>query len=147
VTRAGGRLRESGRAAVREAAKQGLRATADGLQRRVAGGLLAVPEGVPLLPVPGYWYATANAWRVSVSGRYERVAVRAPADSPAPSPNVTYVREAAPVVIDVDGDGAAERLGRNRPVRFAVETGVVVVVPPGGPGVGDRVAAVEASGN
>jgi hypothetical protein len=147
VAAVGGRLRDAGRAAVSEAAKRGLDAAAGGLVRRFAGSLLAVPEGVPLLPVPGYWYATANAWHVSVSGRYERVAVRAPADSPAPSPNVTYVREAAPVGLDVDGDGAAERLGRNRPVRFAVETGVVVVVPPGGPGVGDRGPAVEASGN
>jgi hypothetical protein len=45
----------------------------------------------------------------------------------------------------VDGDGEAERLGRNGAPTFETRTGVVVVVPPGGRGVGDGANADERS--
>lgn len=98
-----------------------------------------LPAGLPLLPVPGYWYATANAWVVSVRGSYDHFAVRTAMASPARTANgtVEYVRTEADVRVDVDGDGRAERVGSNRPVGFTADTGVLVVVPPGRTGVGD----------
>ncbi|MFC7044896.1 hypothetical protein ACFQH6_05175 [Halobacteriaceae archaeon GCM10025711] len=110
------------------------------LRRRwLDGPLSSVPAGLPLTPVPGYWYATANVWRVQVRGGYARFVVRARGGSPAASPSgtVAYVRESGTVAVDVDDDGASERLGRTTPVAFETETAVVVVVPPGGTGVGD----------
>lgn len=49
----------------------------------------SMPAGLPLVPVPGYWYATANAWSVSVRGSYDRVTVRADRGSPGRSGNGT----------------------------------------------------------
>jgi hypothetical protein len=96
----------------------------------------SVPAGLPVAPVPGYWYATINVWKIGVRGEYARFAVRAPRGPPGES--VVYARESGVVELDVDGDGQAERLGRTEPVSFETETVVVVVVPPGPPGVGDR---------
>ncbi|MFB6114046.1 MAG: hypothetical protein ABEJ58_08095 [Halodesulfurarchaeum sp.] len=98
-----------------------------------------LPAGLPLVPVPGYWYATANAWVVQVRGSYTRFAVATPRSSPVLDSNgtVTYVRNRSVVRLDVDGDGSADRLGRNKPITFRADTGVVVVVPPGRSGVGD----------
>jgi hypothetical protein len=126
-------------------AERGLRRGGGMVADRIADRLISVPAGLPVAPVPGHWYATVNAWRVRVSGGYRRLAVSAAAARPAPRPNVTYVREDAPVTLDVDGDGNAERLGRNRAVEFDVRTAVVVVVPPGGGGVGDVAGADERS--
>lgn len=106
-------------------------------QRAFRGAASELPAGVPIVPIPGEWFATANVWVVSVQGGYERFAVTAPRATPAANGSVTYVREAAPVALDVDGDGRAERLGRNREVTLSADTGVLVVVPPGPPGVGD----------
>ena len=97
----------------------------------------SLPAGLPLLPVPGAWYATANAWTVSVEGEYEKFAVRARRGSPTPNGTIEYVREDRAVSLDVDGDGRDERLGHNRALSVSARTGVVVVVPPGGTGVGD----------
>ncbi|MFB6138294.1 MAG: hypothetical protein ABEJ42_08175 [Halobacteriaceae archaeon] len=107
--------------------------------------LVGVPAGLPVVPVPGYWYATVNGWDVTVRGGYERVTLSAPGASPVPRLRVTYVREAAPVVLDVDGDGTGERVGRNEPISFSVETGTLVAVPPGGRGIGDRGTRSETS--
>ncbi|MDZ7849305.1 MAG: hypothetical protein U5K70_00315 [Halodesulfurarchaeum sp.] len=98
-----------------------------------------LPAGLPLLPVPGSWYATANAWTVAVEGSYDRFAVRAYRVAPGTSSNgtVEYVREERTVTADVDGDGDSERLGTNRELSLDARTGVVIVVPPGGTGVGD----------
>lgn len=115
---------------------------------RLARRVRVVPAGLPVTPVPGYWYATANAWTVSVRGRYARFAVRAAGGTPADSPNATvaYVREAERVTLDADGDGEPEAFGRTEPVSFSVRTAVVVVVPPGPRGVGDHAGgAVEES--
>jgi hypothetical protein len=96
----------------------------------------SVPAGLPVAPVPGYWYATVNVWTISVRGQYARFSVRAPQGPPGEP--VVYVRKSATVRLDVDGDGDEEVLGRTEPISFETETVVVVVVPPGPPGVGDR---------
>lgn len=98
-----------------------------------------VPSGLPLaLPVSS-WYVTTNAWHVTVRGEYARFGVRANRGRPsAPGAGVTYVRDGSAVSLDVDGDEEAERLGTATKVDFDVSTTVVVVVPPGKSGVGDR---------
>jgi len=116
--------------ATREFARHLLAESAsDGASAEMERTLGAVPAGLPVAPVPGYWYATLNVWHVEASGAYERLTVRAR--------GTDYTRDGSAVRLDVDGDGARERLGRSTRVAFAVETGVVVVVPPGGRGVGD----------
>lgn len=97
----------------------------------------SLPAGLPLLPIPGSWYATANAWTVSVEGEYESFAVRARRGPPTANGSIEYVREDRLVSLDVDGDGREERLGHNRALSVSARTGVVVVVPPGKTGVGD----------
>jgi len=102
--------------------------------------LSSVPSGLPVAPVPGYWYATLNVWDVSVRGAYERFTVRAPTGSATPGDadgSVAYTRQNRTVTLDVDADGDPERLGRTTRVSFETGTVVVVVVPPGPPGVGD----------
>lgn len=91
--------------------------------------------GLPAAPVPGYWYLTVNVWRVDVRGSWARFAVRTRRG--APGEGLTYVRDGSTAHLDVDGDGEAERLGRNERVSFETNTTVVVAVPPGGRGVGD----------
>ncbi|WP_254537316.1 DUF7286 family protein [Halomarina litorea] len=105
------------------------RGTAEALNRTVERGF----AGLPVTPVPGYWYATLNVWTVEVSGGYERVTLR----SRRGGRDTVYTRDGTTVTLDVDGDGRAERLGRSTEVTFRTETAIVVVVPPGGLGVGD----------
>ncbi|MFB6151221.1 MAG: hypothetical protein ABEJ40_05390 [Haloarculaceae archaeon] len=126
-------------ARVKDAAGNYVESTA---KRRVAKrfnrSLSRLPAGMPVAPVPGYWYATTNAWFVTVQGRYERFAVEAPRRTAAAGDaSLSYVRDGSNVTLDVDGDGTAELLGTADRVSFSVETGVTVVVPPGGSGVGD----------
>lgn len=98
------------------------------------GGVLA---GLPVAPVPGYWYATTNVWTVSVRGSYRRFAVRAPVGPPnGAGGGVRYVRDGGTARLDVDADGDPERLGVGERVSFETGTVVVVAVPPGR-GVGD----------
>lgn len=98
-----------------------------------------LPSGVPVLPAPGLWYAMVNAWHVEVRGSYARFVVRVPRGAPDRLPaDLRYVRENATVRLDVDGDGTAERLGRNRRIAFSAETVVGVAVPPRPRGVGDE---------
>ena len=98
----------------------------------------AIPAGLPILPVPGYWAVTANVWVVNVHGGYERFAVETPRQTPAPGDaSLAYVRDGKNVTLDVDGDGATERIGRSDEVNFSIQTAIVVVVPAGGTGVGD----------
>jgi hypothetical protein len=91
--------------------------------------------GLPVAPVPGYWYLTANVWRVDVRGSWARFAVRTRRGGPGAP--VTYVRDGSVARLDWDEDGEAERLGRDERVAFETATTVVVAVPPGGRGVGD----------
>ncbi|MFC7136678.1 hypothetical protein ACFQRB_09550 [Halobaculum litoreum] len=94
--------------------------------------------GLPVAPVPGYWYATANVWDVEVAGAYPRFTLSAPAPGPdGADGRIRYVRDGSPVTLDVDGDGTADRLGRNERVAFRTWTVVVAVVPAGPAGVGD----------
>lgn len=107
--------------------------------RWMGRAVTAARGGIPLIPVPGYWYATANAWNVELRGAYARFAVAASANSPlnGMAETVEYVREDAAVRFDVDGDGTPERFGRNERIRFGVDTAVIIVVPPGRGGIAD----------
>ena len=114
---------------------------ADGLEtarerkqaERLGGKLGALPAGLPLAPVPGFWYATANVWYTNVTGEYERFAVRTNrGDGTAAT---TYLRDNR--TVRVTHDGETKRLGTAEPVSFQTRTAVVVVVPPGPRGVGD----------
>ncbi|MFC5970634.1 hypothetical protein ACFPYI_04745 [Halomarina salina] len=129
---------EGNRAALRGAARQvatdaGEEATNRVLQRVLNRTLDDVPLGLPVAPVPGYWYATLNGWSVSVRGTYERLTVR----SRRGARDTTYVRDGSAVAIDVDGNGERERLGVAPRVSFEASTTVVVVVPAGNRGVAD----------
>jgi hypothetical protein len=107
-----------------------------------------VPVGLPVAPVPGYWYATVNVWTVSVRGAYARFALRTRRGVPTPATAIRYVRDGSTVRLDVDGDGEPERLGRDERVDFATRTAVAVAVPPARDGVGDVGGdADERSGN
>jgi hypothetical protein len=97
--------------------------------------------GLPLAPVPGHWYATANVWVVRANATYPTFAVRARDGSAAASAvggATTYVRDGAAVSMDVDDDGVADRLGYADRVTARATVPVLVVVPPGRSGVGDR---------
>lgn len=137
VDRTSDRLRWVARTTTRTLTERGVEAGAVRLRERLRGPLSRVPAGVPVTPVPGYWYATTNVWHVTVRGRYERLTVGARTGRP-PTGTVDYVREAGVVRLDVDRDGTPERLGRTEPVAFDVSTAVVVAVPPGPRGVGDK---------
>ncbi|MFB6135109.1 MAG: hypothetical protein ABEJ55_08985 [Halanaeroarchaeum sp.] len=125
---------------VDQAVRAGTALAADRARRRALRGMARdLPAGVPIAPIPGGWYATANVWTVAVRGGYERFEVRSPrAASPyGDEGTISYVREAAPVAIDVDADGRPEVIGRNEAIEVSAQTGVFVVVPPGPSGVGD----------
>jgi hypothetical protein len=132
-------VRSRARQVAREHARRALANATDRAAERARGRagerLAAVPAGLPVLPVPslGGWYATVNVWQVRTRGGYERVTVRSrrgPRDT-------VYTRDGTTVGLDWNGDGERERLGNASRVRFDVSTVVVVVVPPGGRGVGD----------
>ncbi len=103
--------------------------------RRLRTRLGAVPAGLPVAPVPGYWYATTNFWTVEAEGRYERLVVRVRQGGPVAP--LRYVRDGRTARFDADGDGRPERVGRAARIDFALRTGIVVVVPAGPRGVGD----------
>jgi hypothetical protein len=105
-----------------------------GNARRTANRAARVPAGLPLLPVPGQWVATANAWTVEVAGEYARFEVSARLGTPADGP-LTYVRENRTVSRKIGGQ--KRRLGAVEPIAFDSQTVLVVVTPPG-VGVGDR---------
>jgi hypothetical protein len=136
-------LRRWGRPVVRAAAKNaveaGVNATTERarqrLERRMGRSLARVPAGLPVTPVPAHWYATTNVWDVELRAEYSRFTVRA--DRGPPGDTLAYTRDGRTVRLDWDGDGTRERLGRASRVDLHVRTGVVVVVPPGGQGVGD----------
>lgn len=93
----------------------------------------SVGAGMPVAPVPGYWVATVNAWRVQVRGEYPRFVLHA--DVGTPDRPFEYVRSEGTARIDLDGKPVT--LGVTEPLQFDTETVVVIAVPPGPPGVGD----------
>lgn len=138
VRDAADRLRAVARDRIQAAVELRLENASERLTKRLTKGRTAVPAGVPVTPVPGYWYATVNAWQVNVSGEYARFTVRTGRDAPtAPGGTVAYSRDGSMVSMDVDGDGDGDRLGRATRVSFEAETTVLVAVPPGKSGVGD----------
>jgi hypothetical protein len=102
-------------------------------QRALGEKLGAVPAGLPVAPVPGSWYATANVWYVDVGGTYERFAVRG--NRGGPQGAVTYRRDGRSAHLEHAGE--RRRLGAAPRVSFRTQTAVVVVVPAGPRGVGD----------
>jgi hypothetical protein len=109
-----------------------------GLNARTGRSLSRLPAGLPITPLPGAWFATANYWEVQVRGEYARFAVSVPRGSPVtPGGHFRYVRDGQPVEFDVDSDGAPERLGRGTRVSFRTHSSVAVAVPSGVRGVGD----------
>jgi hypothetical protein len=129
---------EAARAAYRERLKEAVERGAEtggerARQRALGERLGSLPAGLPVAPVPGYWYATVNVWYVDVGGAYERFAVRS--DRGGPNAPTTYVRDGRRVRLEHDGKRI--RLGSAERVAFRVRTAVVVAVPPGGSGVGD----------
>ena len=108
-------------------------AVANASERWVPNSTPRVGAGLPVAPVPAYWVATVNAWRVQVRGAYPRFTLTA--DVGPPNRQFEYVREASAVTTTVGGDTI--QLGRNEPVTFETGTVIVVAVPPGPPGVGD----------
>jgi len=140
-----GLVRETTRAAhavVEAAAVEAVDATSSALAAEAARragvpDMGALPAGLPLAPVPGSWYATANAWTVELRGSWATFTVRAEGGTPVAPEGVVYVRRDEPVAFDVNGDGRPDPVGANERVSFAVEATVGVVVPPGPRGVGD----------
>jgi hypothetical protein len=109
-----------------------------GIERRVGRSLSRLPAGLPLAPLPPYWYLTVNYWEIQAAGEYARFAVSVPRGSADhPGGRVTYVRDGSAVELDVDGDGSGETLGHATRVDFEVQTSVAIAVPPRPRGVGD----------
>jgi hypothetical protein len=102
-----------------------------GTQKRPA----RVPAGLPLLPLPGYWYATVNAWDINVGGEYARFEATANMGTPETVTETTYVRENLTVEYEIAGE--RRTLGAVEPIGFQGRSLLVVVTPPG-VGVGDR---------
>jgi hypothetical protein len=95
-----------------------------------------VPAGLPLLPVPTHWVATMNIWDIDADGQYTRFEVAANMSAPGRATSTTYVREN--ITVDREIDGETRTLGAVEPITFDGRSVLVVVVPPGGIGVGDR---------
>ncbi|MFT4945396.1 MAG: hypothetical protein ACI9K3_001343, partial [Halovenus sp.] len=97
---------------------------------------IRVPAGLPLLPLPSMWVATMNIWNIEADGRYARFEVEANMSAPGRATSTTYVRENRTVDLEIGGE--TRTLGTVEPIEFDGRSLLVVVVPPGGIGVGDR---------
>ncbi|MFT4946408.1 MAG: hypothetical protein ACI8TL_000643 [Natronomonas sp.] len=95
-----------------------------------------VPAGMPVLPLPSQWYATVNAWNVEVNGEYARFEVSANVGTPETATSTTYVRENRDVEREIAG--RERRLGSVEAIEFSGQSLLIVAVPPGKLGVGDR---------
>ena len=120
---------------VGKAVEEGVSVATKTVEQRWGDRYVSVPAGLPLAPIPGYWYATVNGWKIDVDGEYVRFAVSVP-DQVGEEP-LTYQRDGSTVEFDVTGDGEREHFGEVSRISFQLTTYVVVVVPPGGSGVGD----------
>ncbi|WP_299233686.1 DUF7286 family protein [Natronomonas sp.] len=128
------RIREEYGEELQDTVEKGLETKSERVRKRALGKRLgSLPAGLPLAPVPGYWYATTNVWYVNVTGTYERFAVRA--DRGDASGSVTYLRDGRAAA--VTHRGAERHLGTADRVSVRTRTAVVVVVPPGPRGVGN----------
>jgi len=130
--------------AVEKANERGVEATTERIITRTGFSVLP-SRGFPLAPVPSWWYVTANVWHVEVHGTYARFVVRADQGGPSGGGQVSYVRDGQPVHVDVDGDGAPERLGTSDRVRFFATSTVAVAVPRGGGGIGNNATGFRAT--
>jgi len=106
-----------------------------GNERRTQARAARMPAGMPLLPIPSKWVATANAWHVSVRAEYARFELSANLGRTEEATSLTYVRENASVSHEIGGE--ERTLGWVEPIGFETDTAVVVVTTPG-VGVGDR---------
>ncbi len=126
-------------AGIENATQEGASRLADGLDERLARSVNRVPAGLPIVPAGPAWWVTVNGWLVDVRGGYDRFAVRAETGAAgSPGGSLTYVRDGGVASVDYDGDGEAERLGHADRIAFESQTGVVIAVPPGPQGVGDK---------
>ncbi|RXK48486.1 DUF7286 family protein [Halorientalis pallida] len=126
-------------AGVENATREGASRLADRLDARLTRSVNRVPAGLPIVPAGPAWWVTVNAWIVEVRGGYDRFAVQAGTGAAAePGGSLTYVRDGGVADVDYDGDGEAERLGHADRISFASQTSVVIAVPPGPQGVGDK---------
>ena len=107
------------------------RATGTVIERGTKGKVTGIPAGLPISPTFSPWVATINVWIIESRGAYGRFAVRTESGA------TTYVRDGTTVSLDVDNDGIAEPVGRNKQIEFSIRTVAVVAVPAGGMGVGD----------
>lgn len=134
------RVRAGFRDELEDIAEEGIEAGSERARKRALGERMgALPAGIPITPVPGYWYATANVWYVETGGQYERFAVRTNRGDAVG--DTTYIRNGRAAWLEHSDE--TTRLGTADRVSFRTETAVVVVVPPGGRGVGDTDGVVD----
>jgi hypothetical protein len=77
-----------------------------------------------------------NLWDVHADGQYARFEVKANMTAPGRETSTTYVRENMTVERTIAGE--TRNLGAVEPIAFEGRSLLIVVVPPGGIGVGDR---------
>lgn len=135
VQRAADEARAVTERVVTNATERGLDRAAERLDDRFDRAPLVGLRGSPVVPVPGYWVATANVWHAEVRGTYASFSVGAPRGGPAGGA-IEYERDGSTARLDVTGDGTPERLGRAERLSFDASTTVVVAVPPSS-GVGN----------
>lgn len=132
------RVSEAVSAGIDRKINQTLTEAKERLPKRYSKRFPKLQTGLPLVPPFYGWYATVNVWYVRVNGTYPSLTLRARRGAPDGSgATVVYRRDGGSVDVDVDGDGRPDRLGWSTRLHFDVETAVLVVVPPGYPGVGD----------
>ncbi|MFC7196251.1 ComEC/Rec2 family competence protein [Halosimplex aquaticum] len=106
---------------------------------KVEGGPM---PGLPIAPIPGYWFLSVNAWNVRMQGEYARFAVTARTGDPSGTKPVTYVRQEQAVYLEING--VDRRAGTVQPISFDNGVPIVVampggtVMPSGSLGTGER---------
>lgn len=108
------------------------------VQKRYGSKYKLVPAGLPVTPLPAYYYAVANLWITQVEGAYASFTVSTDSPAPVGPDTVSYRRDGGRVALDVDADGRRETLGWSRRVEFEFTVPIAVVVPPTPNGLGDR---------
>lgn len=85
--------------------------------------------GLPLVPLPTYWYASVNMRTVQVKGEYARFQVTATQGTPGSGPSTTYVRQVQPVFVTING--VDRRAGQVEAIDFESRTAIVSLTPGG----------------